>query len=287
MAMNDDALERAGTARPCCISGACAAALLLGSSAHADEAPRPLNDRFQVSVGTYLVTSEPIVQLNGETEQGDRLYWDKRFGRLDANRIRLEAQWRFADRHKLRAIAFSLSRERNDVLHEDIHWGDATYPVDAEVRAEFSFEVVEIAYEYAFRRGERYELCASMGIHYTRLDASLEATAEASNGTLSEDLSGAGRVHAPLPVIGLSGTWSLSHDLWLEASAQFFALSVEEYDGYLERYGASLSWQPRSWLGIGVGYNLFAVDVEVANNGFNGALDWRYGGPMLFYRASF
>ena len=70
-------------------------------------------------------------------------------------------------------------------------------------------------------------------------------------------------------------------------SAQFFALSIDEYDGHLQSYRASLTWQPRSWLGIGVGYNLFSVDMAVENDDLDGALDWIYGGPMVFYRASF
>jgi hypothetical protein len=268
-------------------TGACAAALLLGSPAQADRAPSPLNDRFQVTLGTFFLTSEPIVQLNGETEPGDRVHWDKEFGSMDADRVRFEAHWRFADRHKIRAIAFSLSRERTEVLDESIDWGGETYPVHAEVRADFSFEILELAYEYAFWRRKNYELGASFGFHYTTLDASLEALAEVSSGTLSEDLDDAATVNVPLPVIGVSGTWSLSHNFWLDASAQFFALSIDEYDGRLESYRASLTWQPRSWLGIGIGYNLFSVDMTVENDDLDGVLDWIYGGPMLFYRASF
>jgi hypothetical protein len=68
---------------------------------------------------------------------------------------------------------------------------------------------------------------------------------------------------------------------------QFFRLSIDEYDGYLRSYQASLTWQPRSWLAIGLGYNLFSIDVDVENEGFDGTLDWVYRGPMVFYRASF
>jgi len=268
-------------------SGACAAALLLGSHAQAERVPDPLNDRFQVTLGTFFLSSEPTVQLNAATRRGDRVDWDNEFGRMDADRFRLEAHWRFADRHKIRAIAFSLSRERSEVLEESINWGGETYPVNAEVRAEFSFSILEVAYEYAFWRRENYELDASIGFHYTTLDASLEATAEASSGTLTEDLDESASVDVPLPVIGVSGTWSLSHDFWLDASAQFFAMSIDEYDGYLQSYRASLTWQPKSWLGIGIGYSLFSTELDVENDDLDGALDWTYGGPMVFYRASF
>jgi hypothetical protein len=266
---------------------ACAAALLLGSPARADKAPNPLTDRFQVTLGTFSITSRPTVQLNGEAGTGDRVDWNREFGGMDADRIRLDGSWRFAERHKLRATAFNVSRERNEVLDENIEWGDETYPVNAMVDASFKFTIVDVAYEYAFLRRENYELDASIGIHYTMLDASLDAKHQVSSGTLTEDLSDSAGIDAPLPVIGLSGVWSMSHDFWLDASAQFFLLSIDEFDGHLESYRASLTWQPRSWLGIGLGYSQFSIDVEVASNGWNGVLDWIYRGPMVFYRASF
>jgi hypothetical protein len=267
--------------------GGCAAALLLETSVHADPAPNPLEDRFQVAVGAFSLTSEPVIQLNGDDASGDRVHWHRRFGRMDAERLRIEGNWRFAGRHKIRAIAFSLSRDRAQVLDKSIEWGGETYPIDSAVRAELSFEILEVAYEYAFVRGARYELGASIGLHYTSLDASLEAKAIDSSGTLSGDLSESATLDTPLPVIGIGGTWSLSRSFWLDASAQFFALSVDEYEGHLRSYRAALTWQPKSWLGIGVGYHQFSVDMEVANEDLNGALDWRYAGPMLFYRASF
>jgi hypothetical protein len=263
------------------------AGVLLGSSSWADEAPNPLTDRFQVTLGTFFVTNEPTVQLDGDTEEGDRVDWDKKLGEVDATRLRLDGYWRFAPRHKVRAMAFRMSRENDVVLGENIDWGGHTYPLSAQVRAKFNFSVIEVAYEYAFLRRERYELDASFGLHHTTVDASLAAHAEESGGTLTEDLNDSARIHAPLPVIGLAGTWMLSKDFWLEASAQFFVLSIDPYNGHLENYRAALTWQPRPWLGLGIGYSLFSINTDIESQGWHGGLDWNYGGPMLFYRSSF
>ena len=268
-------------------SGVWAAALLLGSSAWAENAPNPLSDRFQVTIGAFFITTHPTIRLDGESGAGDRVNWRSEFGDFDAHRVRLECHWRFSERQKLRGIFFGASRERSEVLDEDIDWGDETFPVHAQVDADLGFTILEVAYEHTILRGDNYELDLSLGLHYTRLEASLEAEAEASGGTLSEDLSETARLDAPLPAIGLGGMWSLPHDLWLDASAQFFALSIDDYDGNLQSYRASVTWQPKSWLGIGVGYSLFTIDVDVDNQGLHGTLDWLYQGPTVFYRASF
>jgi hypothetical protein len=271
-------------------AGAAAAALLLGApAAFAEEAPNLLTDSFQVALGTFIITSEPSVQLKGDTSSGDKVDFDEALGGGDSQRIRLDSFWRFGDtgRHKLKAIAFDMSRDNRRTFDEDIEWGGDIYPVGAEIEAEFSFTVIQFAYEYSFMRRENFELDASIGLHYTDLDSSLSAKAETSGGTLTGDISNSASVAAPLPVVGMRGIWDLSHNFWLDATAQFFALSIDEYDGNLQDYRVLVTWQPKKWLGIGLGYNHFSIDVDVDASNFDGSLDWTYSGPMIFYSASF
>jgi hypothetical protein len=79
----------------------------------------------------------------------------------------------------------------------------------------------------------------------------------------------------------------LSQTVSLDVSGQFFALTYGDIDGNLQDYRALLNWQPRSWLGIGVGYDRFSVDVDVDSDNFRGKMDWTYKGPMIFYTLSF
>lgn len=264
--------------------------LLLGSpTVFAEETPNLLTDSFQVALGTFAITTEPTVQLNGDTGNGDRVDFDKALGGGDSQRIRLDSFWRFGDsgRHKVKAIAFSMNRDNGTTFDRDIEWGGDTYPVGASVDAEFKFSVIEVAYEYAFVKRDRYELDGSFGLHYTSAEASLKAKAESSGGTLTADVSNSADADMPLPVIGLRGMWDLTHNFWLDATAQYFALSIDEYDGSLQDYRVLVTWQPRKWLGVGLGYNRFKVDVDVEKDRFDGSLDWTYSGPMVFYSASF
>ena len=160
---------------------------------------------------------------------------------------------------------------------------DSTYPVDAKVKADFSFDVYQVAYEYALWRRNNYEINGSVGLHYTDLSMSLAVDASSVSAKIKEEAS----VAAPLPVVGLRGIWALPHNFWLDASAQFFALSFDEYDGNLQDYKIVVTWQPKKWLGIGLGYNQFGIDVDVDQSKFKGSLDWTYQGPMLYYSATF
>lgn len=277
----------AGSAR---IAGACTVALLLASpAALAEGAPDLLTDSFQLALGTFAITSEPKVQLNGEVTTGDKVNFDEKLGGGDAQRFRLDSHWRFGDtgRHKVKLIAFSMSRDRTSTIDQEFEWGGDIYPVDAKLNAEFKFTVIEAAYEYAFLKRDNYEIDGSIGLHYTSLDSSLKAKAETSGGTLTADLDNSASVDAPLPVIGLRGMWNLTHNFWLDVTGQFFALSIGDYSGNLQDYRVLFTWQPKKWAGIGVGYNRFSIDVDVDKNDFNGSLDWTYSGPIVYYSASF
>ena len=265
-----------------------AAALALGPGVgFGADSPDLLEQGIFVALGSYIVDTSTDVRLDGELDEGTRLDWEETFGGGDVTRFRLDAQWRFADRHVARATWFNSSRENSGVLEEDIEWGEETFPATARAHGEFNFDVYELAYEYAFLLRENYEIAASIGVHYTELELTLSAEAEASGGTLAADISETGDVGAPLPVIGLRGLWALPRDFWIDLSAQYFALEIDEYDGSLVNLRAIVLWQPSQWLGIGLGYDRFAVDLNVAKDRFDGSLDWQYQGPMLFYSVSF
>lgn len=252
------------------------------------EGPDPLENPFHVSIGTFLVNSDTEVQVDGKLNTGTPIDWEKTFGdEGDQTRVRLDGSWRFAKRHKLRAMIFNTSRTDSREFEREIEWEDEVFPVGARIKGEIDFAVYQVAYEYLFLRRESWELGASFGIHYTTFDAKLSATVEAPGGTGSGKRSADADLDAPLPVIGLHGTWGLGHDLWLDATAQYFSLSIDEYSGSLQDYRIGLTWQPKSWVGIGVGYNLFSVDVDVDTSGFKGTLDWQYDGPIIYYSVMF
>lgn len=262
--------------------------LLLGTGAAvAADKPQPLDDAFAVSLASFVLSSDTKVRLDGDTSAGTEFDWENTFGIGDATRFRVDGQWRFAERHKLRFLWFKNSNTRSKKFEQDIEWNGVVYPVSAKVKGEFDFDVYELAYEYSFLRRDTYEINGSIGLHYTDLGLALSAKAEASGGALEADLKESASVGAPLPVIGLRGMWVLPHDFVVDATAQFFALSIDQYDGHLTDYKIALTWQPKKWLGIGVGYNQFGVDVDVDDGDFKGTLDWTYRGPMLFYSATF
>jgi hypothetical protein len=259
--------------------GLWAAAGLLASRALPAAEPNLLTQPFYVSLGTFVVNSDTKVRLDGEAGTGDRVDLEHTFGDDTSTRFRIDAYWRFAEKHKLRALWFDSSTSRSRVIDEEISWGDETFPVGADVRFDLDFSIYELAYEYAFLRRQNFEIAGSAGLHYTKFKAALSA--ETANESDSAN------VDAPLPVFGLRGIWNPGGDFWIDGSAQIFALSIDEYDGHLTDYRLAALWQPKKWLGVGIGYNAFTVEVDVDKDSFRGSMEWTYKGPQAFVSASF
>ena len=263
---------------------------LLPVPALCDDAPGILGDAFYIAVGTFIVDTDTTLRLDGEAgAQGRPIDWEKNFGDGDANRFRLDGFWRFGDRHKLRALVFSSSRNGSRTFDDDIEWGGETFQANATIDGKLKFSIYELAYEYAFMRRESYELAASAGLHYADYEATLGATVTASGTGSAADrrIEKTGSVGAPLPVFGLRGTWLLSRTFSIDVSGQYFSLTYGDFDGNLQDYRVLVNWQPTSWLGLGVGYDRFSFDVDVESDNFRGKMDWSYQGPMIFYSVSF
>ena len=98
-----------------------------------------IEERGQVSLGTFLNNSDMKVRVDGETRNGSVVNWDRTFGDKDVTRFRLDGLWRINDRHHVRLMYTDYSRNRTETIEEEIVWQGDTFPVNATVtgRAEF------------------------------------------------------------------------------------------------------------------------------------------------------
>jgi hypothetical protein len=245
------------------------------------------DQKFQVSLGTFLNQSKLTIRADGETSEGTTIEWGDTFGDQEASRLRLDGYWRFKERHHLRVMYTDYGKSSTRTLERDIEWNGELIPVNASATGTLGFEIIELAYEYDFARSPDRDLVLSAGVHYTTFEATLRATLELPAGGGTETFGSKSSVDAPLPVFGARGMWRLGRNVYLDAQVQYFALAIDQYDGSLVNYRAALIWQPKKWIGIGAGYDSFNVDVKVDGDRLKGLLDWTYQGPQVFFNFAF
>ena len=271
------------------LSGICGATLACAGlpAAQADDVD-VMQGKGNISFGTFTNNSEMEIRVDGEGDLGTVVDWGKTFGDKDKTRFRLDGLWRFNPRHHLRMMYTDYSRDESATIDQDIEWQGETIPASATVRSHFSFSIIEAAYEYGFISNEKYELAASAGLHWTTLDAALKATIDLGGGGGTVEVGGPATADLPLPVFGVRGMARLGgSDFYLDGQVQYFALSFDNVDGSILNYRAAVTWQPRKWVGIGIGFDSFNVDADVEKSHFSGSMDWTYSGPQVFYNVSF
>jgi hypothetical protein len=284
-------LDNAGSRTWLCRTLPLLAAFCYGLSAQvalADDSANLLEDRFVTSLGIFILESETSIRLDGESaDRGTSFDWEDGFSSSNGTRFRWDGAWRFADRHRVRGLWFNFSRSRTETFDEEIDWGDVTFPVGAEIAGTLEFDIYELAYEYSFLQRDNLELSGSIGLHLAKFGAGMKADVNAGGGSGTVEIGDEGELNAPLPVIGGHALWRISGDFWFEALAQFFALEYDNVDGRLIDTRIGLLWQPSDWVGIGIGFNRFDIDVDVERSRMHGSLEWVYDGPQIYYNVSF
>jgi len=263
------------------------AGLTVAPAAMADDADL-IAGKGYVSLGAFTNSSDLKIRVDGEAgETGTEVNWNTKFGDDADTRLRLDGLYRFTPKHHLRMMYTDYSRSATRTLDQDIEWQGDTILAGSSVKGETSFSILEAAYEYGFHPSEDLEFGLSAGLHWAAFEASIKTDIQTPGGEASDTLGGKASVDLPLPVFGGRALWRMGGDFYLDAMVQWFALSIDEYDGSIMNYRAALVWQPSKWVGLGVGYDSFNVDLDVDKDKFHGSIDWTYSGPQVFYNISF
>jgi hypothetical protein len=246
------------------------------STAHADV----INDKIDISAGIFILDTNTTLRVDGSDRVGTDFNLEHDLGLKGTNSFRLDGYWRFATRHKVRFEYFDEVRSAEHTIDRQIIIGDTTFDVDTQLRAQVKQVTIEAAYEYAFLRGEKYELAGSLGVHdmYYKLSASVVGE------TLNASASARADVNGPLPVIGLHYLWQFTPEWNLDALVELFSLKVSPYDGSLQNYSVSVAYMPTKHFGAGLGWNEFILRAGIDSHDFNGHMSFRYGGLRAYVK---
>jgi hypothetical protein len=247
------------------------------------EAGNPLNDRFSVSLGGFLLDTDTEIRVDGQANTGTEIDAGRDLGLQDADRFRVDAYWRMTPRQKLRLMYFDTNAEGTRVIDREITVDDDVYPVNIEVTGSIETQITALSYEFDFLQTDTYELGGTFGIHNIGFEFGISAEAQGQTAAASTKAEADG----PLPVIGLRGVWRINEKFYLDAGIQYFQISFDPYDGSITDLTLSGTWQFSEHWGIGAGWNQFRTNLEVDGDRFDGELTWKYGGARVFVTASF
>ena len=256
------------------------AALLLSTRAMAGADPQ--SAKYFVMVGGFWPDVNTTLRVDGNGGRiGTTVDLESDLGLADRDALfTAGAGMHIGDRHYLDLLYFNLARDANHPIDVDIDFGDQDYAAQLNLNTFFDTEVIRLSYGYALISNDRHRLLAQFGAHFTkvsvgmRLSSDREVSAEASSDV-------------PLPVLGLDYSYSMTPRLRLDLRAQMFRLEFDDTDGALDNLTASVAYAFAPQVTAFAGYNYYSMNVDTADDHWNGSFDFSYQGPWIGFAVGF
>ena len=181
---------------------------------------------------------------------------------------------------------YSLNRDTTANISRTITVDDVTYPINASITAGFTTDIYRFTVGYSFVRNETTEIGAAIGMHATDLEFSISG--QGSTGGAPVTVSTRRKDFlAPMPTVGLYGTFEVMPKVTINARADYLALGIGDYDGSVLNAQASVSYRFTRNFGVGVGYRYVDYNLDVEKTNYVASFDYQFWGPSIFLEAGF
>jgi len=240
------------------------------------------NDRMNLNLGGFLTARGTDIRIDSKSlGQGTQINAEDDLG-LDKNTnvFRADFYFRFNQHHRLDTSYYDLTRTSFHPINKTIQYGDEIFVINTTIESEFNFRVLKAAYTYSFISKPEIELGVTAGLFIKDYEIVLH---EAGTGSARE----VADLVAPLPVIGLRGTWAISRQWWLRGSAEIFALEYDHYKGRLTDMIVSVEHNTFKNVGFGIGYNNTSFKLISDDDDFLGEVKVSYSGLMIYTKVHF
>jgi len=239
---------------------------------------RTLYRRFSLSVGgAAYARFNTDMQISSSTAIGAELDMEKLLGLDDSSTVlRLDARYAFNRTHWVEFSYYDIERDGEKVISDPIQVGDVLIPA-GQTTTHFDTAIIKAAYRYNFVTDPRTVIGASIGLHVMQIDTAVSSPTFA----VEEEF----RVAAPLPLLGIHGSYALSEKWRLSAAAEFLQFDLGDYQGLITDTRLTLDHDTTRHVGWGIGFNGFQADAEVeGDDDLSSELQYGYQGVMLYLR---
>ena len=238
-----------------------------------------LQHGFTLEVGAYAPTVKTTAHFDSTLGPGTSVSFEDDLG-LDDRKVQVSVlgKLRLGQRWRIEGEYFALDRSGSRAINKTINWGGNTYPIGIVVDSEFDSDIYRLSVGYSFIKDTQAELGIALGLHVTDFNMSI-AGANVARRTAD--------ALAPLPTIGLYGSYALSPRWLLSGRVDYFSFSYNDYDGTLVNAVAAVDYRFTQNFGIGLGYRYVDYDLDVTRSSFSGGVKYQFSGPVLYLVGSF
>ena len=233
--------------------------------------------RVQLSFGWFIPLIQSSFQLNGTGGKiGATVNMERTFNLPTARQLfRFAGLYRFNNSSSVDVYYYVLDRSGSDRSADSLVFGNIIIRVGASLESFFNLNLFGGRYHYSILNEKNIEAGVSAGISF--LDVDLGTTLTINNQSASESY----KDLLFLPVFGFFNRVNFWGDFTFRDHVDLFALSIERYGGMLIDLGFSLEYLPYKYFSLGVGYDVFTLNVDF-NTKRTGNIQYQQRG-FIFY----
>ena len=192
---------------------------------------------------------------------------------------RLDAGYRFTDRHSMAFSYYDIDRRGSRDLSRDIEWNGEIFPISGSVESQFQQEIIKLSYAYTFLIRPKGVMAASAGLHTMKFNTSLRALDGSRQQSATAD--------APLPVFGIRGQYRFADKWRLVGQLEWFDVNTGDFSGTFSDYILTVEHDTWERFGFGFGLNTFGLDVRSGDEDLKGIIDIRFDSFVLYFKGTF
>lgn len=234
-------------------------------------------DKWMIRVGAYIIDgANTTVSVNSAIGLGAVIDYQKDLGGEDGDSIpRIDAYYRFNNRHRIDFTAWSIDRKGERTLAVDIDIGDENFSATETLLSDIKYSLYRLGYGYSFYHSPKVELTLTAGLNITAYDLSFTT----SDGSKAE----AADVTVPLPVIGLRMGYAITPKWNVRYVSEAFFVDIDDsFRGAILNFELNTEYRLFKHFALGAGLARIGVNAEVDDEDWRGKVTDSYRGFNLF-----
>ena len=235
-------------------------------------------DKYMFRIGAYVIDGASTeVSLNEATSGlGTIIDFQRDLGGEDSDTIpRIDAYYRFNERHRIDFTTFNIDRKGQRTLAIDLTIDGTDYSVSETLNSDIEYTLYKLGYNYSFYHSPKVELSISVGLNITNYDLTFS---DSTGGKVET----AG-ITAPLPVFGLRMGYAITPKWSIQYVAESFFIEIDDaFKGAIINYELNTEYRIFKNFAIGAGLARIALDADVNDDDWRGSITDSYRGFTAF-----
>jgi len=236
-------------------------------------------ETFKINLGGMLQRFDSGLRLDGSQGRSSEFDLEDIGAERSKGTFWGEATWRFASRHRLGLQVFTSRRQNTHAISENLVIEDRDIPVNTVLTTESESTFFVANYQYSFIKSENLEISGLFGLYTAQLRFRFGAT----QPLVDIDR----KATAPVPVLGAGISYYVSPRWTVSGFGEGLKVKSGDLDGWVLNAGVSTDYMFTRHFGVGIGYNITSLRVDVAESDFNGRITWTTQGAIAYGQLRF